>query len=494
MKKIENHLCASDSPMEKSMIGLIWHNKNLRFQGLTFLLLFSGALLFSSLMDIDEFRYDALYYWAVADDTLASGSFRFLDFHEVFRGYLLPVFLLGLKEIFPGVWGWRIFSALQIAIIFSVMLPVLYNRSFSAATLLRALIAELFFFYVWGNFAQYPLSDLPAIFFLMVAICICIKQRKERHPDLDGNSFPVKKIRNALWWILAGAFFYAAYNTRVIYLYAIVITIVFHIFTERKKTVFASVLCILFGMSILAIPQCMINYEHVGTFSPKVYTEQLTGYKVSLQNQQLLWGIAYPKYETHIGSADEYPSPAVFFDDPAGVAMVQRESLSVDSFSLRSVIRLCMKYPLDMIGIYTRHLISAMTPAWNEVYISNLYTNKVLLVLSSIVLWMIAGLHLFSASLRRSDVKQNAGYFVAIVTPALVQLLGAVELRFFLPAYLMLYGLVFLKISYCDLFHYIVINKWKVASILFIITILWVTIFGMILAMNREQVMLIGGY
>ena len=488
MRKIDHLANTSDLPMKRSMAMQLWYNQNLRFQALAFLLLFFTALLLSWYLDVKTFWYDANGYWVMGDETLASGKFHLLDFKEVRRGCLFPLLLLGFKKIFCGVWGWRVLSALMVSFIFSVLLPIVFNISFSRGTLLRAFAAELFFFYVWGDFAQHPLADLPAAFFCMAAICVCIKLQKNYSNDFVHY---ILWFRRILLCCLAGIFFYAAYNTRIIYLYSIIIALTFYFFTERRKIVIIPLLSILLGISFASIPQCMINHKYHGSYSAKVDT---TYSGIDLRTQQLFWGVTYPKYETYIGETNKYPIPSVYFDDRVGWAMLKRESLTLDSFSLRSITHLFVKYPLDMIGIYTRHLIAIMTPAWNETYISNLQTNKVFLVLSSIGVWLIAGLYLSLTSWRSANLKHITGYLVAIVVPCLMQTLGATEIRYFLPCYLLLYGLVFFKVAYRDLFANVMANKFKIAAILFIIAILWISLFGTILAMNRVQVMLISDY
>ncbi len=260
---------------------------------------------------------------------------------------------------------------------------------------------------------------------------------------------------------------------------------------KSVKQLMLVVMGALIGISIVSFPQCAINRQYVGEFSPKVYTEAYTNYNSDLQATQVLWGLSYPRYESYAGDMDKYESASVYFDDIVGNRIIVEEGISAETFKLATILRIFIKYPLDTIGIYTRHLISIATPAWNQAYITNIYTNKIFIVLLSIALWLLGGLNVFANLNRNSFQSANAGFVVSICVPPFLQLFGAPELRFFLPVYILLYVYVFLEIDFLEIAMYIK-HRWLsiVVTMLFII-ILWLTVFGDILALNREIPLLI---
>ncbi len=118
----------------------------------------------------------------------------------------------------------------------------------------------------------------------------------------------------------------------------------------------------------MSLPQCAINMKYVGTFSPKVYTNQLQNYQADLSTMQVMWGLEADRYETYIGDMNIYSSPSVYFDDVVGTEILKREIPFNNGFSPREVVKLFFDYPIDMMGIYIRHLISLLTPVWKHIY------------------------------------------------------------------------------------------------------------------------------
>lgn len=112
---------------------------------------------------------------------------------------------------------------------------------------------------------------------------------------------------------------YVAYNTRCTYLYGIVLLVLFVVFVlfyrGKLKSLLISLIAMGLGIFVVSMPQCYVNKNCEGVFSPMVYTENYPGIASNLQMQQIIWGLQYPRYETYIGIDSEYTSPGVFFVD-----------------------------------------------------------------------------------------------------------------------------------------------------------------------------------
>ena len=456
------------------------------FTILSFVLIFVFSLAYAFIHNITIYYYDAGYYWETADPVFKNG-FNLLNFPETLRGYFLPVLISFFKYKFHTVFAWRLLSSLFAASCFSISLPyfLLGRLIKSVKELLRTLLSYFFFMYIWGNFMQYPLSDFAAAFFMFSGVSILKNQR--------GKNGYAKIIL----LILGGMFLYAAYNTRVAYLYGILVSIVILIcinFQNIKNMLF-KLFCVLIGMSVIALPQCLINKQYVGSFSPKVYTEQAYGYSRSLQLQQVFWGLSYSRFEGYLPNTNNtashyYPEMEVIFNDSVGNEIINRENLEEETFSLSDFFLTFLKYPFDMLSLYMRHLVSLLTPAYRKVYNDDLYVEKGFYASVSIIIWLIAGISLLTLK-NRHENNNEKWYYLALILPCLLQLFGAPEIRFFLPVYLLGYYYVFAVVDYKELIASLK-GKWLQVSICsLIVFMLWMTVYGDVLAANKHDVFMI---
>lgn len=454
-------------------------------------ILFANCIILSLILNIDVFQCDSDYYWTIADATIQSGKFNLLNYPDSFRGCLLPLLLLFIKHFFR-IWGWRLFSAFMVSVLFGVYLPDLFDFKINnVKDAIKVIFAEIVFLYVWGDLAQYPLSDLPALFFLLSGIYVAVKQVKKIR-EKDNKE---KNYISIIKWLICGMFLYASYNTRVIYHYACLFVVLYIavVFRKQKQLIVRALVPVIIGAFIISMPQCVINYHNTRSFSPKVNTQSYNNYQVDLKYQQLIWGYSHQRYETYMGNTSKYPNPKVFFDDQTGSVITYQQYLNGDNFRLKYFIKMIIYYPLDMVGIYTRHLVSLITPSWRQAYIDDIYTDKTVLFLLSTFLWIFAALNIFADIENKSifHEKSKLVLALAIMLPGLLQLLGAPELRFFISVYALLYGYVFMKASYKNVWNYVRPRWIQIFFVVLVITFLWISVFGSTLADNRETVLLI---
>ena len=447
-----------------------------------FLVILISSIIYAGLVNIRDYPYDAGYYWTTADPVFENG-FDIRAFPRTFRGYLFPVLVGALKQFLPGCWGWRLLAAVLVSVCFAFSLPfVLKGRRLdSFAETARMFLAYLMMMCIWRDLLQYPLSDFPAVFFL-ISDAALIRW-------MVGKKLSGRLLLTAL---VSGILLYAAYNTRIAYLFGgLVLTAVYVIMDHSSlKKILPVLLAMLAGAAAAALPQSMINKQYAGDLLPVVHTEfhRSTG---NLQTSQVFNGLNYSKYETYAGEdAEYYPKAKVYFEDPVGKEILRRRNLSADRFSITTVLKLFWEYPLDMAGIYVRHLIMLMTPVYQWIYISDLYTDKSLLLICSILIWILAFLGLLDAR-DNHGFSKNALWSLAVCIPAFLQTAGMPETRFFLAVHVLCYGWIFVGIDFASLWKRIRKQWLQVLVSTLLIMMLWITVYGNVLSNNQARTMVI---
>lgn len=245
---------------------------------ITFLASFIIMITYLSIINVRTFYWDADWYWTVGEPVFQNGV-HFTNFPETFRGYVWPIILQIIRILgncffgakFGGIFLFRVVMSACVALFFSIILPVLFDKKIltiaDGARIIAVTLITLFF---WGDFFAYPISDFAPVFFLtvgMVLIKINIDSETRKLSLLEGG--------------IAGAFLYAAYNTRAAYLYGVFLAVIYMIAMYKKgkrikKTFFIGMII---GCAIPAYPQSLINHKYTKSYSPKVVTEQYLNYK-----------------------------------------------------------------------------------------------------------------------------------------------------------------------------------------------------------------------
>ena len=442
-----------------------------------FAVVFAVSLLYATRANVTELYFDSKYYWKLSNVIYENGldPIYILRFPESVRGYFFPVLIGYFRIFFHGIAGWRVLASLSMATCFSLSLPyAVKGRGISSLKeSVRTLLAYALFMWIWGDLMQYPLSDFIACFLLISAIAFLRtvpQQQKTRLKILSG--------------FIAGALLYAAYNTRTTYLYSIIIVPAAFVLINRKRTrtILITGLSMIFGMAFLSLPQCYINRHNGGSFSPLV--------NYDLIDNEVFKGLTTARYETYIGDFEVYPRSGLIFDDPAGWQIVQRENLSEETFRLSNIFRLFLKYPLDMTGIYFRHLLSLLTTVWRQIYITDIYGFDLLTILISILLWLTAGYGVL-IQIKEQDINLNVLWILAVCLPGLLQIFDEPELRFFLPLYLLCYDYVFVQIDWKKYLRALRANWPQVLILSVLIILFWLSQTGDILAAKRNGALLL---
>lgn len=393
---------------------------------------------------IGAFYFDAAFYWDLGDpadfkaDTITA------------RGYVFPVILYLIRlladRMADPVLAYGVLASLIYAFVVTVLLPRWFVEIFGGrATFLRRLVPAGLLAVFFPGLLFYPLTDLPA-FVLALGGLYCVYRAAAM---VDGRAWPV--FAHVL---LAGGLAYAAYNTRTIYMFAIpaVLLLVLVAFRRRRATLLAAALG---GMALVGLPQAVFNGNAGTGYSPAV---SFPVGKNSLFVAQLLAGVTVQRYETSRHSG------GLAYLDPAGIRIIERvrDRLPVYTFpeylngtsDPNRVVRfadyfsMVAEFPLDFVGIYTRHVVSGLDARDGEVYLERSTAGRQRRSLYNFCLLAAACLTLLgpaagAAQRAASPAGRPARYWplglAVMLLPVAAIIPGAIETRFFLPLHLLAY-------------------------------------------------------
>lgn len=257
---------------------------------------------------------------------------------------------------------------------------------------------------------------------------------------------------------VVGIMLYSAYNSRTIYLYPVIILLIIFLFMNLRhylKRTMILFISILIGMSIVAFSQMEINKKYTGIYSPMISTPYHGAENLFLA--QVYDGISIQRYETYVGPLEQYLSPAVKFIDNAGLEILKRENLQPNTISYLDIIKLFLKYPIDFIGIYLRHIINYITPIFNECYISDLNLSKKMLFVSNFIIYILCILGIISSYKEIKLFNRENLYFYILFLPVFLIMFVTPETRFFIQLYILIYVYLcyFIDIKNTRVFIYI---------------------------------------
>ena len=283
---------------------------------------------------------------------------------------------------------------------------------------------------------------------------------------------------------LAGGSAYASYNIRAVYFYGILVSLVWWLWRNRNKGLFLLLSCtgIVLGVLLVAYPQMCVNKKYNDTYLPFVPTENYS--TVDLKNWQIAQGLTVDRYEGFAGR-DSVQTPGMRFDDKAGISLEMKEKAS-DGISLTQLAELAFKYPLDIAGIYWRHLINYLTPVWRHCYIIDLHVNTAWVALPGIVLWLIFFYQLFLIKREqwKNWLKNEAWAMVPFISICLFMIPAAVEVRFFIAAYSIMYGYLAWRADFRTMLAHFREHTVSVALLLTIAFLFWISVMGSTLSGN----------
>jgi len=173
---------------------------------------------------------------------------------------------------------------------------------------------------------------------------------------------------------------------------------------------------------------------------------------------QLRWGMEMNLYETYVGASG---APAGFaFDNVSGIRILRQEG--IDFFaSYGEYFVLLLRYPVEMLGIYVRHFIAIMNPITggsyvysrnnNSRFVFTLFNYTLLFITASFIKrrFIDCSFTEIKKQIKGTSNSQRVGLIslLTLLLPFAAIIPGAVEERFAIPFWLVLYGLICYVVS-----------------------------------------------
>jgi hypothetical protein len=408
------------------------------------------------------YPYDSYLYNRLSNSFLKDGDFSIFNFEESIRGIIFPLLLYPFNRLAHlllgfNFMGWRILISLLSAI-FTVTFPYFFKSFGKIHWIPVHLILMLITW--WGLFLV-PLSDLVAVYLLMFGL-LCVQKAYEQ---MDTQTGRYSKLTPYGILLVSGILFYAAYNTRTIYLFAFPFILLI-IFANRKKGIGKSLLAVLaicVGVILLGSVQGVSNRYLYGAFSMAVNTA-IGGFD-NLFLGQLAGGIPASLYETYMG---EMGPASYIYRDPVGSIILQSEGGWPYTFG--EYIKIVIRYPVEMLGIYARSFLALLNPITGGGYVYSRSNSRLVMSLINYSMLFVTANFFVRKLFRTNDDTQNLKTrilelsieqktailsYLTLLVPFILIIPGQVEERFAIPFWLLVYGVLTYIVDWKDeLAHY----------------------------------------
>ncbi|MGO5029162.1 hypothetical protein [Candidatus Agathobaculum pullicola] len=407
-----------------------------------------------------KYYYDAANYNALSDAIFADGRVSLSPLYGNLRGYVFPLLIALAKNIFGGLFGNPFFSyylvaALVYAFLFSCIIPTFFEKIFGYKTsAFSCVLPSVLLLAFWGKQIIFILSDLPAAFCVLAAFLLIL--------TLNETSILFKA---SVISFFIGVLTYAAYNIRTMYIFLFVLVpfiVAYKNWNKRAKFVLICLLMLLLGVLCAGMPQAWINMQTDGSYSILVNTGESGG----LFTSQLQWGLSVQRYETYVGLG-ETPYPGVAFGDNVGQYMLTHY-FNGSVGTIGAYFKQALLHPLWFVGVYFRHFINALNHCYPDTYIEFLGESMMLISVICYSLWFMLPLggylnyrskantsesmtHMLSGLM--NWFKNRGIYIIAILFSSLVSIIGALEIRFFILGYILLYYYICMGIDYSSVWN-----------------------------------------
>lgn len=392
-----------------------------------------------------DFVYDSGGYWFMRTLFIPHSKFRITNFDNPVRSYLFPLILFVVSRIGRAFLDDQLrFLIICEAIVYSFFLTILIPKLVQtligrSLSYVYVWVFSLLAVYFWRGYFYYPLTDIPALIFSCLAVYFSLRYYRA-------------------WWggfvigIFLGASAVIRPSYQIIVIPFIWWLIIFYSCEARltvKRTVIQTVI-VMIGVISVYIPQIMINSSNFGTYSPFVQTQRVQG--TDLFTQQLIWGITVQKYETNIG--DSYPIPGVVFFDGQGEKILTDlglqnliyvpidEVIHADPIPLKLYLDIVLKYPIEFVWIYARHLFNGLDLRFDTPYLTDVFASSYFRQLLNYSIWFLAINFVITdfKRIKRSWVKITPIFLLCL--PSVLSIPTAIETRFMLPLHVLCYILV----------------------------------------------------
>lgn len=170
----------------------------------------------------------------------------------------------------------------------------------------------------------------------------------------------------------------------------------------------------------------------------------------------------------------------MYFINDTGAALSSLQNIT----SISSFVIWAITHFLDACALYWEHFVSCITIFWRKCYLTTINVDTVAYLLNCAIYILALVSAIASATGKKLGLSRLGSFipFGFILLPSFMALFGAVEIRFFLAAYLLVYIFLTLKVDYKTVFAYV--RAHKVFSIVLILAVFltWNTMASHLLA------------
>ncbi len=379
------------------------------------------------------FVYDSLHYWTIAGSYVdSSGGFSITNFSDGLRGYSWPLVLYGVQRLATAVGvapeaGALMLNSALLAVLCVLCLPALAARLLARPVnpLMTPVLCVFAVRVLWGGYASYPLTDVPAA---LLVICAGLLLWRPSVPSAVSAGLAVglaANMRPAFLLACGVAVGIAAARTRLPRLAN----------GSRAASAAAGAILVVLGCAVAFGPQIAVN---VARHDVLALIPVGSG---DIARLQFAEGLRYQKYATTLDA--ERGDPGLFYCDPAGarlLASVQQSDASLGSPA--DYVRFMAEHPFQALGVVGRRVANGVYNDASTPYLPGGTPAPTLGVLA--VLVISVGAVLGFRSVRGRD---SLLLLVLVLAPAAAAVTAIVETRFFLPVSLLGVALVAAAVS-----------------------------------------------
>ncbi|HEU4945091.1 MAG TPA: hypothetical protein VFT10_08005 [Solirubrobacterales bacterium] len=378
------------------------------------------------------FHYDSGGYWYLSETFVRDGHFSLYNFeNNGMRGYAQPLLYWALRN-FGELLGTtdslavRVFNAAGFALIATVLAPRLAAIAWPQTdwNVTRRLVLAALLLAFWSGYMAYPLSDFPALGLGLLAL------------------IGVSRAESPAWLLTAGLAAGLAINIRPSYalLAPVLVALLVWSWLERRdrepllskrRTLTGAAL--LLGLAAVAIPQSALQQRDFGGLSPLPGSSNLTQYQYKL-------GLELQRYETYLRGKGtlEYVEPRI---------VEIADEVNSGSVGAATYLKIVVEHPIAMGGLFLRHIVNGFDQRYTTPYIEVLETERgdfsstwhLLLRILGFVLVFLALLRVVWPAARRSLGPAQWRWPLALLVISLTAIPSAMDTRYVLPAYLVVW-------------------------------------------------------
>jgi hypothetical protein len=409
--------------------------KNKNNSILSFLLLFLCLIFISKFHTNLGFPGDSGDYWQHSKDFIYNNKFSFLNYKYPLRGYSFPFILFVIRQCaqFLRIEQILFFKLVNIAF-FSFSIGVLVPSFFQLLNCKKIyqyqiIIFAFIFLAFWSGFVAYPLTDFISVFVIFGSLYLL--------------EYVTKYNKNHYFLIFSGLLLGVALNSRPIYQISAVIIILYFIYNIFiKKATIRLFLLYLIGLMIVLSPQIYINYFNFKTVSPFVPTK--VAYKTKdLYLTQLIFGLNVQRHECGLfidrqgeGLLRTKNPPSFTYGKDFNTYIFNKSIISYKQY-----LSLVYNHPFDFITIYARHLFNGLDTFHNDLYYCDIYASRLIYSFFNYSLWFLFFIYLFCYWKLSKPIYPYI-YYLVIAIPSIFSIPTAIETRFFIPVYLLMYATI----------------------------------------------------